>query len=100
VAAADTPTPITRKKSVKKEVIVKQEVREEPRLPSQPSLLSTPTLTILLKRPRTISFDITTPPRPPKQSITKKPIRQTGGLVRTRKQREEEGGPLLKGVDE
>jgi hypothetical protein len=87
---------------VKKEAIVKQEDKEEPReppLPSLPSLPSTPTLTILLKRPHTISSDTTTPPLPPKQPISKKPIRQADSLVRPRKQKEEEGEPLLKGID-
>ena len=89
---------------MKKEATVKQEVKEDPRepsLPSWPSLLSTPTLTvtILQKRPRTISSDITTPPRPLKQPITKKPIKRADSNVRTRKQKEEDGEPLLASID-
>jgi hypothetical protein len=99
--AADTATPITRKKSVKKKVTVKQEIKKKPQEPSLPSLPSTPTqtVTILPKRSRTISSDITTPPRPLKQPITKKPIKQADSNVRTRKQKEEDGEPLLAGID-
>src|SRR5271155_1048152 len=90
-------TLITRKKSVK-EATVKQEAKEDPR---EPSLPSTPTLTvtILPKRPCTISSDITSPPRPLKQPITKKPIKQADSNVRTWKQKEEDGEPLLAGID-
>lgn len=46
-----------------------------------------------------ISSNISTSPRPLKQPITKKPIKQADSLVRARKQKEEEGEPLLKGID-
>lgn len=72
---------------------MKQEVQEQPRepsLPSLPSLPATPILTLLPKRPRTISANITTPPRPLKKPITKKPAQQADSLVRTRKQKRKE----------
>jgi hypothetical protein len=83
VASPEIPTPITRKKSVRKEV--KKEPRE-PSLPSLPSTL-TPAVTAPPKRPRIVSFELSAPPRPPKLN----------GIVKTRMQEERKAQQALGG---
>ena len=112
VPASEIDTPVPRKKAAKKDITIKQEDQQEVKQEfkqeikqedkEEPNELAspwTPTPVMTLpKRPRTVSSDLITPPRAPKQPIRKKPAKQADSNVRTRKQKEEKGESLLGGI--